>query len=156
MRISLPRSIFVINDETAREQFLIRKRREKTIRKNADTKRKKAIEKRISGLSKLIQKVYEDRVLGNMPNKVCAELLENYQQGRENLQTKLNGIIHRSDAKKHDKADVDEFISRLKKYASVEELTREMCLDFLEYVTISKCVDKNTPREISHLLQADR
>lgn len=69
---------FVINNETAREQFFIRKRREKTVWGNVDTK-KKAIEKQISDLSKLIQKVCEDRVLDNMTEKVCAELLENYQ-----------------------------------------------------------------------------
>ena len=46
-------------------------------------------------------------------------------------------------------ADVDEFIRRLKKYASAEELTREMCIELIERITIGKVVkDKTAEREI--------
>ena len=46
-------------------------------------------------------------------------------------------------------ADVDEFIRRLKKYASAEEPTREMCIELIERITIGKVVkDKTAEREI--------
>ena len=51
-------------------------------------------------------------------------------------------ILEREKADKKDEADVDEFMSRLRKYAGATELTREMCLDLIGYVT----VDENTGR----------
>lgn len=46
-------------------------------------------------------------------------------------------------------ADVDEFIRRLKKYASAEELAREMCIELIERITIGKVIkDKTAEREI--------
>ena len=89
-----------------------------------DNKRKREIEKRLDDLGKLMQKIYEDRVLGNMPDKACAELLEQYQQEKEDLQAELNELRKRFDGYKREEEDVDEFIRRLKSYAGAEELTR--------------------------------
>ena len=139
---------FVINDEMAREQFLIRKRGEKTIRENADIKRKKAIEKRIADLDKLIQKIYEDKVLGNLPEKTCTDLLTKYQQEKDTLQTELDTLIRKADADKQDEADVDEYIRRLKSYAGAEELTRQMCLDLIEYFTVDAYQGRKAVRDI--------
>ncbi|MDE5992165.1 MAG: DUF4368 domain-containing protein, partial [Oscillospiraceae bacterium] len=39
---------------------------------------------------------------------------------------------------KQDENDVDEFIKRLKKYTDVQELTHEMCLELIEYITVDE------------------
>ncbi len=103
---------------------------------NSDKKRQKDIEKRITDLDKLIQKIYEDKVLGSLPEKTCADLLTKYQQEKDTLQTELDTLIQRADADKQDEADVDEYIRRLKSYTGAEELTRQMCLDLIEYFTV--------------------
>ena len=139
---------FVMNDSEARAKYLARKRGNIAVKSAEDSKRKREIEKRLDDLSKLIRKVYEDRVLGNMPDKACAELLEQYQQEKENLQAELNELRKRFDGYKREKEDVDEFIRRLKSYAGAEELTRQMCLELIEYVTIDKYVDMKTQRDI--------
>ena len=41
-------------------------------------------------------------------------------------------------AERQDEEDVAEFISRLKRYAGATELTREMCLDLIEYATVDE------------------
>lgn len=127
---------FVTNDEEARAKYLEKKQGSIVIAIAEDNKKKRDIQKRIEDLGKLIQKIYEDRVLGNMPDKVCAELLEKYHQEKEILQAELDELIKRSDMQKQDEADVDEYIRRLKSYAGAEQLTRQMCLDLLEYVII--------------------
>ena len=91
---------------------------------------------RLDDLGKLMQKIYEDRVLGNMPDKACAELLEQYQQEKEDLQAELNELRKRFDGYKREEEDVDEFIRRLKSYAGAEELTRQMCLELIEYIVV--------------------
>ena len=139
---------FVTNDAEAREKYLARKQGDIAPKNAEDSKRKREIEKRIDDLSKLIRKLYEDRVLGNMPEKTCAELLTDYQQEKETLQAKLDEIMKRSEMKKQDEADVDEYIRRLKRYAGVTQLTRQMAMDLLEYVTVDRYEGKGKPRSI--------
>ena len=115
---------FVTNDDKARAKYLARKQGNIALVMAEDNKRKREIEKRLDDLGKLMQKIYEDRVLGNMPDKACAELLEQYQQEKEDLQAELNELRKRFDGYKREEEDVDEFIRRLKSYAGAEELTR--------------------------------
>ena len=45
--------------------------------------------------------------------------------------------------------DVEEFIRRLKQYANAPVLTREMCVDLIEYIVVGdRPKDKSTPRNI--------
>lgn len=43
--------------------------------------------------------------------------------------------------------DMELFMNRLKKYTDVQELTREMCLELIEYITLDAYVE-GQPREI--------
>ena len=51
---------------------------------------------------------------------------------------------------KQKEKDVDEFIKRVKKYAEAPELTREMCLELIEFVTVDRfpTEDRKAPRDI--------
>ena len=139
---------FVMNDSEARAKYLARKRGNIAVKSAEDSKRKREIEKRLDDLSKLIRKVYEDRVLGNLPDKTCAELLADYQQEKETLQAELDELLKRSETMAQDEADVDEYIRRLKSYAGVDTLTRQMAMDLLEYVTVDRYEGEGKPRSI--------
>ena len=139
---------FVLNDDEAKAKYLARKQGNLAIKTAEDSKHKRELEKRIDDLSKLIRKIYEDRVLGNLPEKTCAELLADYQQEKETVQAELDELMKRSETMKQDEADVDEYISRLKSYAGVEKLTRQMAMDLLEYVTVDRYEGENVPRNI--------
>ena len=139
---------FVMNDNDAREKYLARKHGEKSARDNSDRKRQKDIQKRIDDLDKLIHKIYEDKVLGSLPEKTCADLLTKYQQEKETLQTELDTLIQKAVADRQDEADVDEYIRRLKSYAGAEELTRQMCLDLIEYFTVDAYQGRKAVRDI--------
>ena len=139
---------FVMNDSEARAKYLARKRGNIAVKSAEDSKRKREIEKRIDDLGKLIRKVYEDRVLGNLPDKTCTELLADYQQEKETLQAELDELLKRSETMAQDEADVDEYIRRLKSYAGVDTLTRQMAMDLLEYVTVDRYEGEGKPRSI--------
>ena len=49
---------------------------------------------------------------------------------------------------KQDEKDVDEFISRLRKYKGAKILTREMCLELIDSVTIDEYHKGKTERDI--------
>ena len=83
-----------------------------------------------------------------MSDKICSDFLVKYQQEKEELQRELNDLIRRTETASKDEQDVDEYIRRLKSYAGAETLTRQMCIDLIEYITIDKYQGKKVPRDI--------
>ena len=139
---------FVIDDEDAARKSFLQKKEQQTLEKSSADKKKLTESKyRLEELSKLMQSVYEDKVLRKIPEDVCVNLLEKYETEKKELvnlvaelETSLSKFVQ-------NEKDVDEFISRLKKYYDVETLTREMCLELIEYVTVDAYQDVK-PREI--------
>ena len=113
---------------------------------------------RLAELDKLIQCIYEDKVAGRIEPDMAFDMLDKYQAEKETLKAEYNEMAARSESEKQDEKDVTEFISRLKRYAGATELTREMCLELIEYVT----VDENNKKQQkssscdTRLLQTDR
>lgn len=129
---------FVMNDDKAREKYLSRKRGLNNLQENADRKRLQDITKRLDDLDRLIETAYEDRALGRVPEKVCIPLLEKYQAEKDMLTTEYDELHQRTQTEQQDEADVDEYIRRLRSYAGAEQLTRQMALELIEYITIDE------------------
>ena len=141
---------FAADESKAKEEFLKRKRGFYEAQNAADKKRVQVVTTRIAELDRLIQTVYEDKVIGKIPEEVCIGLLEKYQAEKKALQAEYAELKKRSEMEVQDEKDIEEFIRRLKKYAGVSEITRQMCLDLIEYVTVDDINkdDKSRPREI--------
>ena len=90
------------------------------------------------------------KVSGKIPEDICVGLLEKYQAEKLKLQNERSEIEKRQADTTKERANVDEFISRLKTYLTVPVLTREMCMELIEFVTVDKCPGKYSkePREI--------
>ena len=129
---------FVMNDDKAREKYLARKRGLNNLQENANMKRLQDITKRLVELDRLIETAYEDRVLGRVPEKVCIPLLEKYQAEKDTLTAEYDELHQRTQTEQQDEADVDEYIRRLRSYAGAEQLTRQMALELIEYITIDE------------------
>lgn len=85
--------------------------------------------------------------MGKIPESVCVELLEKYQAEQKSLTDEVERINTKLSAAKQDRQDVEEYIIRLKKYADVPELTREMALELIEYITVDEYAADH-PRDI--------
>ena len=139
----------IFDEDRARKQFLEKKSGVRSSQSANDAKRKREIEHRLSELDTLTQSVYENMVLGKVPEDICVKLLGKYREESKTLQNEAGIIQERLDAIGQDEQDVDEFIRRLKKYAGFETLTREMLLELVEYITIEEAPEnRNTPRKI--------
>ena len=139
----------IVDEDKARKQFLEKKSGVRSSQTAVDAKRKREIEHRLAELDTLTQSVYENMVLGKVLEEVCMKLIEKYQAETKNLQTEADAIQERLDAVNQDEQDVDEFIRRLKKYAGVEVLTREMLIELVEYITIEDIPEnRNMPRKV--------
>lgn len=141
----------VIEDEKqAREDFLKRKERLSSAEKATDKKKLQTAQNRLIELDRLIVSVYEDKVLKKVPEEICVNLLNKYQTEKTALQAEVLTLEKKVADTAREENDVDEFIRRLKRYTDVSELTREMCLELIEYITIDKCQGRfvKEPREV--------
>ena len=75
------------------------------------------------------------------------QLLEKYQAEQKALSAEVEELETKLSAEKQDEQDADEFIGRLKKYTDVQELTREMALELIEYITVDAYA-ADRPRDI--------
>jgi hemerythrin len=78
---------------------------------------------------------------------VCINLLTKYETEHKKLIETVAEISERLSVITKNENDVALFIDRLKKYVDVQELTREMCLELIEYITVD-AYTADKPREI--------
>lgn len=86
-------------------------------------------------------------MIGKIPEDICVSLLEKYQTEHTALTEEVEQIEGKLSAATKDKQDIEEYIRRLMKYADIPELTREMCLELIEYITVDEYA-ADRPRDI--------
>ena len=138
------------DEKRARAEFLSRSEQQNAAEANADRRKLTQSTRRLAELDKLIGSVYEDKVLGKIPEEVCIGLLEKYQSEKTALTETVAALERKAQTIRDDAANADEFIRRLKAYMEIPELTRQMCLELIEFITVDKCPGKysKAPREI--------
>ena len=144
-----PMAELVVKDEQpARAAFLSKKEQQTSRQSKADIKKLNDSKHRLAELENLMQSVYEDKVMGKIPEHICVSFLEKYEAEQQELRAVIADLEERLSAEKQDREDVEEFIRRLKKYVDVQTLTRELGLELIEYVTVG-AYTPNEPREIN-------
>ena len=137
-----------IDETKVKERFLRERSKHTEQSRYSDEKQLKANKNRLVELDKLIQIAFEERVLGKMPESVCISLCEKYQAEKEAVQNMLAEIEKRLAESNKDDEDAEEYIRRLKRYGKGESLTREMCLQLIDYIAVGEKVANNVEREI--------
>ena len=137
-----------VDEEKARQIFLAHKTGQQAKQTAADTKRLRAIERRLTEIDRLIHATYEDKVMGRVPEEMCISLLNDYQQEKKTLTSELDTLRQNIEAVRQDSTDIDEFIRRLKSFENAEVLTREMCNELIEYVKVDRYVSPTSPMDI--------
>ena len=143
-------SLVLEDEKRAREEFLSRNEKLSTAEATADKRKLTQSTRRLAELDKLIGSVYEDKVLGKIPKEVCINLLQKYQNEKKSLTETVDALERKAQTIRDDAANADELIRRLKAYMEVPELTREMCMELIEFITVDECPGKysKAPREI--------
>lgn len=140
--------LVVKDEQTARAAFLSKKEQQTSRQSKADIKKLNDSKHRLAELENLMQSVYEDKVMGKIPEHICVSFLEKYEAEQQELRAVIADLEERLSAEKQDREDVEEFIRRLEKYVDVQTLTRELGLELIEYVTVG-AYTPNEPREIN-------
>ena len=138
----------VIDDEAASKAAFLAKKQSRRSKQTAEDKKRLTDGRcRLNELATLIPKIYEDKVLGKVPEDVCLDLLQKYTAEQKELAAVVADLEARQQESRKDEEDVEKFIIRLKKYAEAEELTREMCLELIEYIVVDEYA-ADRPRHI--------
>ena len=121
-------------------------------RKNAAKRRElEAAEKRITELSAIFKRLYEDSVAGRISDTRFMELSADYE--REQAELKDRAALLRAELSKEQEATVnaEKFMGIVKKHTSFEELTPTLLREFVEKIVVHECSydeNKNRRQEI--------
>ena len=138
-----------IDEEKAKERFMRERSKHNEQNRYSDEKQLKAYKSRLVELDKLIQTAFEERVLKSMPESVCISLCEKYQAERESVLTGIKELEKRLSKTNKDDYEAEEYIRRLKQYGYGESLTREMCLQLIDFITVGEKVEGKQERKIN-------
>lgn len=128
----------LLDEEKAKEGFLKEKARRDAQSKASDGQRLRLSRIRLHELDRLLQSAFEEKLLNRLPEGVFASLCESYQSEKEVLQ-KTVGELEKSIAHTNDAdADADRFLAVLRFYGRFETLTRELCLQLIDHITVGE------------------
>ena len=137
-----------IDEKRAKEHFLREKTRCGEQNRLSDERQLRTLKGRLLELDKLIASAFEEKVLGNLPESICIGLCEKYQLEKDGAEKQIAELEKRLAEADNIDTEVEEYIARLKRYVKYKELTREMCLQLIEFITVSEKQNDGIPRQI--------
>ena len=135
--------VYSLQEESAMKDIAVSETVKKRIERN---------QKRVHELDMLIRKIYEDNVIGRLPDRLFQSMLTDY----ENEQNELNKIIETDTADMQriigGQNNMERFLKLVKKYENITELTPAMINEFIDKILVhepqGKGADRTTEVEI--------
>ena len=117
----------------------------------ADFSKKK---KRFADLDLLIKKVYEDNAMGKLPDRRYEMLSSDYEKEQQELEISMQEIREKLAQFEDDTDRTEEFLSLVRKYTDIQELTPAIVNEFVDKVMVHKIeeIDGERVQEIEIFL----
>ena len=117
----------------------------------ADFSKKK---KRFADLDLLIKKVYEDNAMGKLPDRRYEMLSSGYEKEQQELEISMQEIREKLAQFEDDTDRTEEFLSLVRKYTDIQELTPAIVNEFVDKVMVHKIeeIDGERVQEIEIFL----
>ncbi len=115
------------------------------------TKEKNKIEKRLSTIAKIVKKLYEDYIVGNLSSHNYQSMLMDYQKEQNELNAQLEEINTKLNKSLSNKEEsLIRFKGNVSEYLDYKELTLEMINNLIDHIIIGhpKIVDGEKVRTI--------
>ena len=137
------------------EDLFIKQKLETSLeeQKKIDSINKKLLsqyEKRIKDIDNLIQHIYEDNISGKITDERFTILSLNYEKEQKELKSKVKELANKLDTTKQQELDLASFVSKVKPYTEISELTPEIINELIDkiYVYQSKKVNGKPTQQI--------
>ncbi len=111
---------------------------------------------RIAALDKIIQRLYEDNVTGRISDERFARMSATYETEQQTLEKRVAELQTLMDGAKQKAMNVEYFLSLVRKYTDIQELTGEIIREFVEKIIVFKAekVDGHRQQRIQIIYNA--
>ena len=93
---------------------------------------------RIHKLDEIIQRLYEDNIEGKISDERFAKMSENYEAEQRTLESRVAELRSLIATQQESSVNVDRFLTLVRKYTDIRELTPEIIREFVERIEIFK------------------
>ena len=93
---------------------------------------------RIKKLDEIIQRLYEDNIEGKISDERFAKMTANYETEQQNLESRVAELKSTMTSEKESALGVDHFLTLVRKYTDIKELTAEIIREFVEKIYVYK------------------
>ena len=93
---------------------------------------------RIAKLDEIIQRLYEDNIEGKISDERFAKMTANYEAEQQALEKRVTELKSIMTEDKESALNVDHFLSLVRKYTDIKELTAEIIREFVEKIYVYK------------------
>ena len=106
--------------------------------------------KRLRELDILFQKVYEDNVIGKLSDEHYTALSAKYDDEQKALKPEIEKLQQELQKEESKSVNVNNFISIVKKYTDIQELTPQLVREFIEKIIVhdAQVIDGERIQEI--------
>lgn len=93
-------------------------------------------QKRLSDVEKLMTRLYEDRVLGSLPEERYQRMTADYEAEQERLRTEIMALSEWIEAQQETNDNYDHFAALVEKYVDIPELTPTIVNEFIKKIVV--------------------
>ena len=101
-------------------------------------------EKRISELDRIFKHLYEDNITGKLTDERFKKLSADYEAEQAALQTQANSLREEIQEEESKCANVERFLSIVRKYTEIPELTPHILHEFVEKIVVHAATDSHS------------
>ena len=95
-------------------------------------------EHRSKEIDNIIQKLYEDNLLGKISDERFVKLSQSYEEEQRQLQTSISDLTEKLAKQQEDSLNISKFMARISKYTKLPELTVEIVNELIDKIVIHK------------------
>lgn len=95
-------------------------------------------EHRSKEIDNIIQKLYEDNLLGKISDERFVKLSQSYEEEQKQLQTSISDLTEKLAQQQEDSLNISKFMARISKYTELPELTVEIVNELIDKIVIHK------------------
>ena len=108
-------------------------------------------EHRFKEIDSIIQKLYEDNLLGKISDERFVKLSQTYEEEQQQLQAFISDLTEKIAKQQEDNLNISKFMARISKYTELPELTVEIVNELIDKIVIHK----PTGTKRSRIIQID-
>ena len=95
-------------------------------------------EHRSKEIDTIIQKLYEDNLLGKISDERFVKLSQSYEEEQRQLQTSISDLTEKLTKQQEDSLNISKFMARISKYTELPKLTIEIVNELIDKIVIHK------------------